>query len=29
MPLIDELVQTVAAIAPPIYDAFIRQLKGV
>jgi hypothetical protein len=28
MPLIDELVQTVAAIVPALYEAFIRKLKG-
>lgn len=27
MPLIDELVQSVAAVVPALYDAFIRRLK--
>lgn len=27
LPLIDELVQTVAAIAPPVYEAFMRELR--
>ena len=27
MPLIDELVQTVAAVEPPLYDAFMRRVR--
>ena len=29
MPLLDEMVQTVAAVEPALYNAFIRELKNV
>lgn len=29
MPILDELVQTVAAVCPPLYDAFLKKLNDL